>query len=563
MFLMLFCSEFSYGHDIEFGQEKENKKIILNNSKSFANQMRDSNVIYVIKDDFDLEDKEGKHPVRIPRNCRLYFQGGSLYNGVLEGEDLYFTGDYVNKIFVNIKGKNITPNFQVYNSPYLSNHISTAYGDILLMEDAQLTRTVQLHGNLSAINRNCKLIIGSSDRISIADDNVIIKNIFLHKIVGKQLGSRIAVESKFGCSNILIDSCYITGGFKFANDKGVSNCRNLTISNCIIDCDFTNVQKRPSGDFQKDIITIRGMSDVFVYNNKIRGINVHRFWKSSGLIQPNGTITDNPTNISIHDNEIVCESTDGNGKQLFDFFAGTSNVKVYSNTIDCSGHTIVFEDKTSTGYDIAKGTTLFVNMPSSIIYVGNNIIRLTGCRGFRYSLAGEKNKVIIERNSITSQNSTGVFGRIENADAIITHNTFKSTSSIKLFNISEMIFSNNRFNGSIDIQNVSHASLNYNIIQGCKKYFVRVFGNNGVIDYCNNVTQNCEYHFFVSADDCKTSNCVFSKLKASLTDEDKKPLIYYIGYENNKMKYIVNNIESENQICLKSKGKQGMVTLRK
>ena len=560
---MLFCSEFSYGHENGYGQKDGKRIIVLNNSESFAIQISDSNVVYVIKDDIDLEDKAGKNPIKIPRNCRLDFQGGCLYNGVLEGEDLYFVGDYNNKIFVKIKGKNITPNFQVYNSPNLSNLLSTAYGNLMLMEDGQLTESVHLHSNLSAIHRNCRLTIGSSERISIAADNIIIKNIFIHKIVGEQLGSRIAIESNRGCSNILIDSCYITGGLKFANDKGVSNCRNLTISNCIIDCDFTNVQKRPSGDFQKDIITIRGMSDVFVYNNKIRGINVHRFWKSSGLIQPNGTITDNPTNISIHDNEIVCKSTDGNGKQLFDFFAGTLNVQVYSNTIDCSGHTIVFEDKTSTGYDTAKGTILFVNMPSSNIYVGNNIIRLTGGRGFRYSLAGKENKVIIEKNSITSQNSTGVFGRIENTDAIITHNTFKSTSSIKLFNISEMIFSNNRFNGSINIQNVSHASLNYNTIQGCKKYFVRVFGNNGVIDYCNNVTQNCEYHFFVSADDCKASNCVFSKLKASLTDEDKKPLIYYTGYENNKMKYIVNNIESENQICLKSKGKQGMVTLRK
>lgn len=62
-------------------QKKEDRIIILNNSESFANQMCDSNVVYVIKDVFDLEDKEGKHPVRIPRNCR-FFQGGCLCNGV-------------------------------------------------------------------------------------------------------------------------------------------------------------------------------------------------------------------------------------------------------------------------------------------------------------------------------------------------------------------------------------------------------------------------------------------------------------------------------------------------
>lgn len=428
--------------------------IILEKEIPFAEQLKKSNTVYVIQYDFDLNDAEGKRPVKIPKNCKLEFRDGSLKNGVIQGDDLFFEGNYDKRIFVTIKGRNITPNFRLYYTDFLCNQLSSAYANSILMEDAKISKIVQLHSGLSSLHNN-RLTIDSTACAFIYDDGVFIKNICLDKTIGSKIGQRFAIESRLGNSNILIDSCYVTGAFRFANDHNIKNCHNLTISNCIIECDFTNIKKRPSGDIQKDIITVRGMSDVYILNNKITGINVHRFWKSTGLIQPDGQIFNNPTNILFYGNDITCESTDGYGKQVFDFFAGSLNVSICSNTITCSGYTIVFEDKTATGYENEVGTILFSSIPSSKVFIMNNTLSVRGGRAFRYSLGGRNDEVFISNNFMKAQNPVGVFGLIENASTSIIHNTFENMSSIKIRSVPDIIFSNNNLDGKVIYENVS------------------------------------------------------------------------------------------------------------
>ena len=435
--------------------------IIIKKDIPFAEQLKKVNTIYVICDDIDLDDRKGNNPVQIPKNCKLEFRGGSLNNGVIQGDDLFFDGNYDKRIYVTIKGKNNTPDFRLYNTEFLCNQLSSAYANCILMEDAYLSENVQLHSGLSSMHNN-RLTIDSSACVSIFDDGIYIRNIGLYKNVGSKLGQRFAIDSKQGKSNILIDSCYITGAIRFANDKGVKNCRNLTISNSVIDCDFTKVHKRPSGDFQKDIITIRGMRDVFVYNNKIRGVNVHRFWKSTGLVQSDSIITNHPSNICIHNNEIECKSIDGNGKQLFDFFAGTKNVSICSNSITCSGYTIVFEDKTATRFEDEIESKISSQVSNSIIYIMNNTLKVKEGRVFRYSLGSDKNEVFIINNYISILNPIGVSGMIDKASASVLHNTFENMSSIKISNTKKLYLSFNSMDGILYFENVSMPIVKHN-----------------------------------------------------------------------------------------------------
>ena len=57
-------------------------KVVLDKSKTFAEQVTGTNTIYEIRDAFDL----GGDTITIPDGCILYFNGGLISNGVVNGE---------------------------------------------------------------------------------------------------------------------------------------------------------------------------------------------------------------------------------------------------------------------------------------------------------------------------------------------------------------------------------------------------------------------------------------------------------------------------------------------
>ena len=58
------------------------KRIKLNSNIPFDNQVTKENTIYIISDDFDLQNKN----VVIPHGCYLAFKGGTITNGILSGD---------------------------------------------------------------------------------------------------------------------------------------------------------------------------------------------------------------------------------------------------------------------------------------------------------------------------------------------------------------------------------------------------------------------------------------------------------------------------------------------
>lgn len=76
------------------------KTVVLKGNQSFASQVTEPDMKYIIRWDFDLNDEV----VTVPENCILEFDGGSLDNGVIVGQDTVF----INVGDVDIWGKNLT-----------------------------------------------------------------------------------------------------------------------------------------------------------------------------------------------------------------------------------------------------------------------------------------------------------------------------------------------------------------------------------------------------------------------------------------------------------------------
>ena len=72
-------------------------KVVLDKSKTFAEQVTGTNTIYEIRDSFDLSNGS----VTIPTGCVLKFNGGKLLNGTINGQDTIVASAPV-QIFSNV-----------------------------------------------------------------------------------------------------------------------------------------------------------------------------------------------------------------------------------------------------------------------------------------------------------------------------------------------------------------------------------------------------------------------------------------------------------------------------
>lgn len=82
LFIECFCSPSIYA--TEFWNKKGNGYIVLKEGVPLAKQMRQENTIYVIRHDFDLGKSAN---LIIPANCILEFEGGSINNGTIVGNN--------------------------------------------------------------------------------------------------------------------------------------------------------------------------------------------------------------------------------------------------------------------------------------------------------------------------------------------------------------------------------------------------------------------------------------------------------------------------------------------
>lgn len=89
-----------------FSENTEMRHVVLSDSMSFAEQVKQSNTIYEIRHSFNLENNK----VTMPEGCVLLMMGGSISNGILEGtgtEIVFLSGLFNCQLSGTFKNENI------------------------------------------------------------------------------------------------------------------------------------------------------------------------------------------------------------------------------------------------------------------------------------------------------------------------------------------------------------------------------------------------------------------------------------------------------------------------
>lgn len=137
--------------------------IILRKNKTFAEQLTQTNTIYEIRYNFDLNGEE----VTIPEGCVLDFQGGSLNNGsIILSSDVNLIGNGERMENLTISHLEDINNIQIYNLEFLGNKSIEGNATYCFV-----TKNYKIASNV--IIEKCK-IHGYNAGIAINGNNVII-----------------------------------------------------------------------------------------------------------------------------------------------------------------------------------------------------------------------------------------------------------------------------------------------------------------------------------------------------------------------------------------------------
>lgn len=355
-------------------------RIILRRNKLFAEQLTQENTIYEIRYDFDLEDTA----VIIPANCVLEFDGGSLSNGTLIGNELLFTGNYEKKINVILSGTNKTKNFIVTNYyPTINkSQIETAHNGIILSGAVVVNDNIYLSTSICGKDNSVDgLQFGTEPNtytVIIDSSYISIKNIFIYKPMPTEDVSDVLYSRIVRCnakSNISINSCILNCGIRL--DTGSSTAteynyiENIDISYNTFNTDFTHINGNGLND---DVVMIIGARNSKINHNKVNAHNVERVFKVTsddyGNYTENFEIKYNSV-IAKCDDEIVQEQGDsfgtyGTGKQVIDIFKNPLSIFIEHNYFEIKNHTDLIENK-STG-----------NPNNSIVSFRYNDVKING-----------------------------------------------------------------------------------------------------------------------------------------------------------------------------------------
>lgn len=216
--------------------------VILRKNKTFAEQVTKENTIYEIRYDYDL----GEGEVTIPENCILKFEGGSLSDGTIGGNNSKIVTNSF-KIFKNITVKGTWIQEEVYSNWFFSEESedSTALFKNLM--------TLSTSNNLTHIyieEKTFKIsLFNTEGSVENYEGVRIPSNVYIHNSATiKALPSDIEKTAIFlihGNSNVTVDGGELIGDIEtHIGDSGewgygislvgASNItiKNITISKC-------------------------------------------------------------------------------------------------------------------------------------------------------------------------------------------------------------------------------------------------------------------------------------------------------------------------------------------
>ena len=207
------------------------ENVILKKGASISSQIKKSDTVYEVRDAFSLNN--GK--LIMPKGASLIFNGGKISKGTIVGNGTVIK----NPCFDDVKFRGTFDN------------------ETLTVSHASFGKKVDLFGILSSFGKACVFLeedINNVPACEQAVQNVCIKgnghSIKLQKfLLGRGVYFNVS-DVVFDCSEAKDDFIYAIGG----NGK----------SFCVENCGFVNIGER-------NLLTVRGYSDVEVRNNTFEG----------------------------------------------------------------------------------------------------------------------------------------------------------------------------------------------------------------------------------------------------------------------------------------------------
>ena len=254
------------------------KTKVLKGNHSFASQVTESNMKYVIKYDFDL----GGETVTIPANCILEFDGGSISNGtIINLSDIANSGGIV---FKNIKLLNISCDLKI--SYFDTNEIEDIVENVspskrikfIIDKDVTITKRINIVARLfEVIGESTTVICDNCDGFYFTDAR--------HVVSGKTLISNIKIFANVSGTDVedlsytgilihgatseeSINNCSISNVYIRRFEKGIelgSNVWCIILNNCSIAYNTKGITHYQSFSNAGERITI---TNSVIWNNK-------------------------------------------------------------------------------------------------------------------------------------------------------------------------------------------------------------------------------------------------------------------------------------------------------
>ena len=531
--------------------------------------MAEPNTIYEIRYDFDLSGET----INVPEGCVLKFEGGSLKNGTLNGNETNICSDLYHILKeLDIKGtwilKELYPEWfgalgDEVNDDTVAiqrsiDSASICKSTVLFTKNYFVPKgSINLKSNISIIsNNNSKIITDCKEeyykyivgnyQLDTKLENILIKGIYFDQkdIITKSYDTgEIRLRPIFivNSSNIIIEDCNFS--LKGANAIFIGgDNRDITITNNkIFNGDKNDINVDQSAIYVEAVnvdISNNLCADYTNKTNSLRGgIEVH----GSNFIVSNNIIenVDSAFNITpfrgkkdTEKQNIVSNNSATNVKYFISLWNQGSeditlgNLFIDSNIAKCARP--LWNVTSSTLKSVIRNITLTNNVFTYI----DSYINVTNSEEFRNTYAllfwcYNKIENIIIKNNIFNDYPTGIVyidGSSAKADVVIEYNRFNNLMSIPINNILEftkknwvsIIYNNNK---SRIIFNNNYISVN----EGVDFFFT--FGA-GVINEFNNNVNN-------------TNNIIGIQEFLSNTKEHKilVPNIDRHGYKNDIIKF--------------------------
>lgn len=265
--------------------------IILRQNKTFEEQLTQTNTIYEIRYDFDLNNQV----ITIPDNCVLKFEGGCLKNGKLEINNTYIKSSN-SKIFKNIQvvgssSSNIKASWWD-TFDYNNEKQTEIFKSILNINSERINIDADFHlvnPNIEVTNKeNCILDFYGS-HIYVDESDYTLPSPVTYRCLRLMTSNNVTIKGMRVTGDVLAQytkNSFPTEGNLLCHGIDIYDCQNITVDDCIIDEMVGDSLNLGGNSLNKDIhitnckfssnrrqgISILCGSDIYIYNCTIKDI---------------------------------------------------------------------------------------------------------------------------------------------------------------------------------------------------------------------------------------------------------------------------------------------------